>query len=504
MACILGLIAFNATSIQTFPPVNADDVSNAILGDHYGLTGEIRYPLMKNVVHPDFYDLSSSDQYAYRGIYTLFTAFGQRLIGKSFFQHRLFSFIGWVLIGLLMACFLAKNWGPNTAIIGSILWYGNLCGILASHLIRPDIWLAFFATIQLILIPYIHKRPHLGFFFFAMAGPIAMGFHPHGILLIAWSLLIFSHFLFKQGNLEGFWGFVLGLLSGVAIYALYVDVETAAISKFTYAMAIHKSNFGTWLTRLNPLTWIKDTFLLFIFPDSFYLPSILRLSLIWYWSFNSFLLVFILASIYLIWNKKMNRLLWSVFSLWAVLFSGMGFGYIRREAIYILPIIVSIIPIITWFMTTLYKDKKPILLFLTSCILLSSVLSTIVQTSFASQHCPPITQSFSKTEEIIGTKKQRIMGPAYFWFMFGNELLDIEGLEIDYFYSLRIRTAEIMNRSKPDIVITDLYVRRRFPFIDQWLTQNASLIGIIPENPNHGELRFYRFSWKEPVSEKTL
>src|SRR5689334_19239910 len=83
----LVLIALSFLTIKRFPPVNIDEVSNAVMADQFVRTGHIVAPLVQGVIHPYFADLNSVDPESLRGVYVAVLGVYQRLFGEGLFAQ---------------------------------------------------------------------------------------------------------------------------------------------------------------------------------------------------------------------------------------------------------------------------------------------------------------------------------------------------------------------------------------------------------------------------------
>lgn len=484
-------IFLQAFLFSRFPPSNFDEVENAVLSVTYNQTGEILYPLMRDVIHPDFFDLSQASQNGYRGIYIWLLSRAQKIVGTGFLPQRAVSMFVWVLAGTLLAGYAKKMSNTSAALITLALWAGSLNGLMASHLIRPDIWLTLIVIVQLCLLS--SETPSWSVWIaIGMLGPFAAGLHPHGILVIVWGVLAWVRKYYALRRREIFMGFLMGFFVGAVCYLMTMDLASSTLATSTYQWQIYIQASRVWFQRLLPWNLLMDTLMMMAKPDTFYVHETLRLPIIWNWSTAGFFTA-ILISLAL--HSKHDQKAWirsqDFFGLFIFIF-GIGFGYIRREILYTLPVIALAIPFIAGTLADTFSKRNRILSYVLLATVATTVFSGISQAIFIRSHTPSLPDTFSQTRSLLGQEPRFVLAPPIYWFSFQNKFRDIHGLVADYYYSFQYRLADALERTNPDVVITDDEVRRRFRSLDEFLTKYGERIGTIPANPNHSELHLFR------------
>lgn len=339
------LILFSVFTIDRFPPVNFDEVGNVVLAHQMRTEGKINYPLMHDVIRPQFEDLSSSGNGSIRSIHVGILAILEIFLGENITTLRLFSVCLWILIGAFLYIILNTKISRPAALLGTTLWFLSIDGFIASHLIRPDIMMGVIIVFVLAIV-FITSEVRGGTLILAGAGVgLAPGIHPHGLLLIP-ALLLYCLVKPKTTLRIG-----AGIIIGVLLWGLLCDFETYAFSKYSYVATLYKQTSLQYYDRLLPWNLLRDACLMIYRPESFYFPSHFKIPTLWNLSNGVTLVMTILSFLWIIYKKpKSSLLIFCGFGL-VIMFLGIGYGHFRREIIYNIPITIFAIVLVSWSLT---------------------------------------------------------------------------------------------------------------------------------------------------------
>lgn len=119
--------------------------------------------------------------------------------------------------------------------------------------------------------------------------------------------------------------------------------------------------------------------------------------------------------------------------------------------------------------------------------------NTIAHVGINAYQNVPMRSTWDKLDAIIGTKPQKILGPHILRMKYQNNFRDINALVLDYFYSGQKNPVACIDRFKPDILVIDDEIRRRFDFE---FGDVYNKIGETQGNFHHSTLEIYSNGWR--------
>jgi len=110
----------------------------------------------------------------------------------------------------------------------------------------------------------------------------------------------------------------------------------------------------------------------------------------------------------------------------------------------------------------------------------------------------PIDQTFEQSLTLVPNTEIKILGPALLSIIYGESYRDINALVLDYFYSGQKRPWACIKRYRPEVVIIDEEIRRRFKTepMSHLIKVPHMKLGTIPKNQHHSRLDYYQLQWK--------
>jgi hypothetical protein len=110
----------------------------------------------------------------------------------------------------------------------------------------------------------------------------------------------------------------------------------------------------------------------------------------------------------------------------------------------------------------------------------------------------PVEETWKQAAVCADGGVKKVLAPTLFWFPYQEKFRDTNSITLDYFYSGQKRARQCIERYRPDLLIVDDELRRRF-FTMQPL---ETLFGGVAEKCasiaptlNHSQLDVYRFHW---------
>jgi len=347
----LGAALLSLLSLGFYPAFNPDEMSIAIMADNFWKNGVIFYPLMEGVIHPDVAPLSGAMFDTLRGVHIGLVAVVGKLVGYDFVLLRAFSWMVWVATGLLLFFLVKTHLGNRTGWISLVLWSFSFDGVLASHLIRPDIFVPYLMVLSLWL---INRKKSLSenwpWVLVGFLCGVAPGLHPHALVVPV--LVFFQLFLMDRDrrtkmNLAG--RVLLGGAAGAFLFFMAVDYSTYAISRHTFVSKLSLDFSHVWLERLNPFRLLSDVVFSYLNPTSYYLglsPDAGGLMRMASGVFNLAGFVFPIVWVMHRPPKKpfLKRWVWSALLVWVV----TSYGRIRPDMVYNVPSTLMMVPVAAW------------------------------------------------------------------------------------------------------------------------------------------------------------
>ena len=187
-------------------------------------------------------------------------------------------------------------------------------------------------------------------------------------------------------------------------------------------------------------------------------------------------------------------------------YSGVGMLSIGVMAMVSLKLLMRRVPSLS--QTGRAPSASLLLLLLVAGCGVVSATNTAAHVIRNSSRTPSIDETWDRAKSFVSDSDKKILGPYLFWMIYQDRFRDVNALVLDYFYSGQKRPWECIERYKPDVVIVDDDIRRRFLVEAGPGTKTRVLlpvetiikvpfvqIGSIPANPHHSQLDFYRLDW---------
>jgi len=357
----LVFLVVSALTLGVFPHLNPEEVSIAATADYARRTGEIFYPVFLDVIHPDFELFSGAAQEGLRGVYIWMLGFVQTMFGTGFVPLRALSWLGWLLSGITIFVLVDRNMGRGQALLSILLWFLSFDGLLASHLIRPESWLGLASVGVFYLLLKGKKPPLMPGWKVPAAGLFsgcALGLHPHGMVVLALAgILIF--FTGDDGWKKKFSvlvRFSLGLLGGLLLFAASADVPGFVLSRYTVAMGTFDDLSRLWFERLNPLNGMADLVFVLSRPNTFYLAQDVYFLELWksagVYTFSVTLFTICWAFL----SRKKSPMVPALLLAAGFMWVAIGYGHLRTELIYNIPITVFMVPLAAYVLFGSWKQ----------------------------------------------------------------------------------------------------------------------------------------------------
>lgn len=348
-------VVFSFVTLNRMPPVNSDEIENLIFGHQKLNTNKINHPWTNDVIHPYFECLAGATQGAIRGTYISIVAIASFFCGKNILFHRFMSFLTWLMIGLLLCGIIKFTFSRQESCIAGFLYVYSFQGFLASHLVRPDIYLALAAVVSFLLI--VKNAQKQNAFYCAMGGILSvlgMGLHPHG--LVFFPLFLMACFIIpKNGRYSFLKNYLIGAMAGVVVFLFLADIPAFVLEQNAYTSALYKIKSKIWIERLVPWNLAGDAVLSLIRPESYYIDKAFQHPAFWPLAGLSSFYVFCLSFFWCVCSAQKNK--WMTLFLFFPLFFFIliGYGHFRREFLYNLPVSLFTIPLTCFCLADTYK-----------------------------------------------------------------------------------------------------------------------------------------------------
>ncbi|MCB4756216.1 MAG: glycosyltransferase family 39 protein [Elusimicrobia bacterium] len=165
-------------------------------------------------------------------------------------------------------------------------------------------------------------------------------------------------------------------------------------------------------------------------------------------------------------------------------------------------------------LVTLKKSAGPFikLTFLSGVIVFNAFINIRFQTEALTKNTT-LNDTFNQTNVLVKDKPTRVLGPAFYWFLYFDSFRSIDALMDDYYYTGQKNPKANIDRFKPEILIIDEEFIRKFlfsqekgtkKFIFKPLTAILSppfeYLGEIRANLHHSNLYLYRLFWDKLYS----
>jgi len=346
LATLLSLL-----TLGLFPPLNQEEVGISSTANFSRNTGQIFSPIAKDVSHPHFEPFAGAVQDSLRGVHMALLGATQKVFGIGFKRERFLSFFIWFLIGVLLFFYVNGTFGLLHASLSVLIWGFALDGIMAGHLIRPDIWLALFvALVPCLMVRYRKKKQPLPLVLAGVLGGAGWGLHAHGLLLIPLILIfLFGHR--KKGEPIGsfWWGWLLcGLSLGFFTAFWLADFPTFVLSQKGMLMGVFADRSLVWKERLFPHILLADSISPYLNPQSFYVNDKLTIPDLWRTAGIFTLVATLFSCVWVSIKGKQDPFLRTTLVGTCFVFFAVGYGHIRPAVLYNLPITIMVIPLLAW------------------------------------------------------------------------------------------------------------------------------------------------------------
>ncbi len=350
-------------SLSLFPSISVDETGFVVSIHTFLKTGKMWSPVSSGLVHPDFELLAGAGGNSLRGIYFFLMGKIGQIIGFQFYPMRLLSWSIWVVIGTLLFLLLKKRISTSVAFVTSFIWISLFDTLLASHLIRPDIWLALALLLSFWILTSSLSNFRTKIFIAGFISAVAaIGIHLNALTIVLLSACI----VILRDDLKGrLWNLLVwlsvGVGTGMIVSFFFADFENMMLDKFTFHIAFFNEKAVVWKERLNPLRLLGDSIFCFARPASFYFSEIFHHPILWitagFATFFSYALsVFWIAGH----TPKPKIMTYFIFGFILVFFT-VGYGHIRPEIIYNTLATLMAAPLIAYGLVVWANQSAPLI-----------------------------------------------------------------------------------------------------------------------------------------------